>query len=211
MSTKSDPEKTGASKRSRIVTLSLMGAGAGAIALIELWPSSAEVPADAFQNVESCINSGRYDKSTCERAFAEAARHHTEMAPRYASATDCEADFTPGGCAPLATTAGTTTQSYAPVMAGLLLGGALGAGAAAALPPVQPLYRSCTASVGDGCTTGSGSVSGGGLYTCSGYRVGTSYGTARVQPAAFSTARAGTTTLSRGGFGARASAMSAAS
>jgi uncharacterized protein YgiB involved in biofilm formation len=210
MSAGSRSHRDASSKRSKVVTLTLMGLGAGAFMLYELWPSApSEVPADAFQNVETCINSGRYSKATCERAFAEVAKHHEEMAPRYASAADCEADFTPGGCAPLPASAGTTGQSvYAPVLAGALIGGALGAGAAAALPATQPLYRSCRSDPRDDCTSG---TRGGGLYTCAGYRVSSSYGSASVQRAAFSTTGASTATLSRGGFGARARAMSAAS
>jgi uncharacterized protein YgiB involved in biofilm formation len=198
-------------KRSRIVLLSLMGAGAGAVLLAELLPSRTSVPAGMFQDVDTCVNSGRYDQATCTSAFAEAERHHIEHAPRFTARADCEADFAPGSCEPLRPTTADSGTLFAPVMAGVLIGGALGAAGAAGQPALQPVYRSCSATPQDNCQTSSGGGGGGhgGLYTCSGYRVGSSYGTTRVEPAAFSTVRP--TTLSRGGFGSRARAMSASS
>jgi len=198
-------------KRSRIVLLSLMGAGAGAVLLAELLPSRTSVPAGVFQDIDTCANSGRYDRATCAAAFAEAERHHVEHAPRFASRTDCEADFAPGTCEPLQTATADSGSLFAPVMAGVLIGGVVGAASAAGQPALQPVYRSCTATSQDNYQAGSTTCSSGhgGLYTCSGYRVGSSYGTTRVEPAAFSTVRA--TTLSRGGFGSRARSMSAAS
>ncbi len=195
-------------KRSHAVTLALMGTGAGAgVALgLWLWHSSSGVDAGVFGTVDQCISSGQYDRAACEAGFAEAQRHHEEMAPRYANAADCEADFSPGECSAMPSGPGNSTGdgkiTYAPIMAGALLGSALGV---ASMPAVQPLYRSCNASQDDKCAGGSsGSRSGGGFYTCSGYRVSSGYGTARVAPAAFSTAGASRATMSRGGFGARA-------
>lgn len=199
-------------KRSRAVTLALMGTGAGAGVIVGLWlwSSSSGVEGGMFRDADQCAASGRYDRTACADAFAEAERHHLEMAPRYASAADCEADFAPGECAPLAgAKSATGGPVFAPVLAGALLGSALGV---AAVPAVQPVYRSCTANPEQPCqTSSSGSRSGGGYYTCSGFYAGRSYGTTTVQPAAFSTARASTSTMSRGGFGARAASMSAAS
>jgi uncharacterized protein YgiB involved in biofilm formation len=210
---RTEPDET--RKRSRIVLLTLMGVGAGAVLAAELWPSGDGVPAGVFQNVESCVGSGRYDAATCHAAFDEVAHHHVEHAPRYASQADCEADFTPGGCAPLDAPPGSADAGaarFAPVVAGVLIGGALAAGSSAP-PAIQPVYRSCTADPQDRCQTGpSGGAGGGhwygggGLYTCSGYRVGSSYGATRVEPAAFTTVRSAT--LSRGGFGTRARFMS---
>jgi uncharacterized protein YgiB involved in biofilm formation len=206
-------------KRSRVVLLTMMGVGFGALVLAELWPrGGGTVPAGVFQDVDTCINSGRYDRATCNAAFAEAAKHDVEHAPRFASQADCEADFAPGSCQALPQQPGAAAgsgPSFAPVMAGVLIGGALAAAAGSAgAPAVQPVYRSCSADPQDRCqpaagTGGGGGYHGGGLYTCSGYRVGSSYGTTRVEPAAFNTVRA--TTLSRGGFGARARAVSSAS
>jgi uncharacterized protein YgiB involved in biofilm formation len=208
-----DPMRSGEfpkRKRSRAVTLALMGTGASAGVIIGLWlwGSSSGVDGGMFRTVDQCAESGRYDRSTCADAFAEAERHHLEMAPRFASRADCEADFAPGECAPVPNSNAGSGPSYAPVLAGALLGSALGV---AAVPAVQPVYRSCTANPDEPCSTSSSGRSGGGYYTCSGYYVGRSYGTARVAPAAFSTAGASTSTMSRGGFGARAASMSAAS
>jgi uncharacterized protein YgiB involved in biofilm formation len=211
-----DAKRAKPRKRSRAVTLALMGTGAGAGVIIGLWVwgSSSGVEGGAFRTVEQCVDSGLYDRVACADSFAEAERHHTEMAPRFASAADCEADFAPGECAPLPpATSGATGGAaggtmFAPILAGALLGSALGV---ASVPAVQPLYRSCNPSLGESCSSSSSGSHGGGLYTCSGYRAATTYGAARVTPAAFSTAGASTTTLSRGGFGARAASMSAAS
>jgi uncharacterized protein YgiB involved in biofilm formation len=207
-----DPEDP-VRKRSRVVLLTLMGVGFGALVIAENWPPSTKVPAGVFQDVDTCVNSGRYDRATCNAAFAEAAAHDVEHAPRFTSQADCEADFAPGTCQPLPAQPGAAAGGaplFAPVMAGVLIGGALAAAGSAGAPAVQPVYRSCTADPQqDRCrSTGTGTGLGG-LYTCSGYRVGSSYGTTRVAPAAFNTVRA--TTLSRGGFGARARFMSASS
>jgi uncharacterized protein YgiB involved in biofilm formation len=197
-------------KRSHTVTLALMGTGAvaGVGIGLWLWHSSSGVDGGVYRNVEQCVEGRQFDRDACAAGFAEAQRHHEEMAPRYANAADCEADFTPGECQPMPSGTGDGKIVYAPIMAGVLLGSALGV---AAMPAVQPLYRRCANDPNDPnfatdrCSRSSGgSHSGGAFYSCSGYRVASSYGSARVAPAAFSTAGASRTTMSRGGFGARA-------
>lgn len=203
-------------KRSHAVTLALMGTGAvaGVGIGVWLWHSHSGVEAGVYRTVDQCIASGQYDRAACEASFAEANRHHEEMAPRYATAADCESDFAPGECAPMPSGTGDGKIQYAPILAGALLGSALGV---AAVPAVQPLYRRCVSDPNDPhyatdrCTRSGTSYSGGGYYSCSGYHVANAYGSTRVAPAAFSTAGASRTTMSRGGFGARAASMSAAS
>lgn len=208
------PEPHARRMRSRVVLLGLMGAGAGALMIAPLLSRPHAVDAGVFPDADSCIASGRYDTTTCERAFTEAAQHDLEHAPRYANRADCEADFAPGSCHTI-TPPNDTVSFFAPAMAGVMIGGALAAASARSTPPtIQPVYRSCTADPQDRCQPGATGGAGGGgwhggLYTCSGYRVGSSYGLTRVEPAAFSPARA--STMSRGGFGARARAASAAS
>jgi uncharacterized protein YgiB involved in biofilm formation len=197
--------------RSRVVLLGLMGAGAGALMIAPLLSRHHAVDAGVFPDLDSCTASGRYSITTCEQAFAEAQHHDLEHAPRYANRADCEADFAPGSCHTI-TPPNDPGAFFAPVMAGVLIGAVAGAATAAGTPPtIQPVYRSCTADPQDRCQPGAAGGGGwrGGFYTCSGYRVGSSYGMTRVEPAAFSPVR--TSTLSRGGFGARARAASAAS
>jgi uncharacterized protein YgiB involved in biofilm formation len=205
-----------ARKRSNVVWLGIAGIGAGTVILGELSSSSSDDPisADLFQSTAECIVSGRYPVADCDRAFSEADRQQRQAAPRYATREDCAAEFGGAACTPVATQAGDpgggASQFFAPAMAGFLIGSAAGVLSA---QPAAPVYRSCAAdSSSANCqsSTGSGGGGGGGrFYTGSGYSV-TSNGTrASVMPAAFSPPAA--TTLSRGGFGARAMSVSAAS
>ena len=207
-------------KRSQAVRLALLGVSAGAIIALELWSNGGEktVAADLFRNPDLCKSSGRYAPAQCEQAYADAAKLDAQKAVTYKSREDCEADFTPGGCHE-ATASGTSGSPsvgslFVPTMAGFLLGRALSNSALSA----EPVYRSCAQSTdpnecrrssgGSGFTGGGGG--GGGFFTRSGYRVSTS-GTgssATVSSGAFSSAPR-SATLSRGGFGARAAAMSA--
>jgi len=209
-------------KRSQAVRLALLGAGAGALITFDIWANRGEeaVAADLFTSPDLCKISGRYTASQCDQAYADAAKLDEQKAVTYRGREDCEADFTPGGCHEVTTVApsagsGALTSLFVPTMAGFLIGRALSSSAL----PAEPLYRSCAqatnpdecrrSSGGGGGFSGGGS-GGGGLFTRSGYRVSTS-GTgsaATVSSGAFSSAPRAAT-LSRGGFGARAAAVSA--
>jgi len=197
-------------KRSQAVRLALLGVGAGALIAFDIWANSGG---------EEAV-SGRYTASQCDQAYADAAKLDEQKAVTYKGREDCEADFTPGGCHEVTTAApsagsGSLTSLFVPTMAGFLIGRALSSSAL----PAEPLYRSCAQATNpDECrrsSGGSGGFSGGGrggggLFTRSGYRVSTS-GTgsaATVSSGAFSSAPRAAT-LSRGGFGARAAAVSA--
>ena len=210
-------------KRSQVVRLALLGVGAGAFIAFDIWANSGgeeAVAADLFTSPDLCKISGRYTASQCDQAYADAAKLDEQKAVTYRGREDCEADFTPGGCHEVTTVApsagsGALTSLFVPTMAGFLIGRALSSSAL----PAEPLYRSCAqatnpdecrrSSGGSGGFSGGGS-GGGGLFTRSGYRVSTSGigSAATVSSGAFSSAPRGAT-LSRGGFGARAAAVSA--
>jgi len=204
-----------ARKRSRVVWLGLAGIGAGTVILAEVVSSREDpVAADLFQSTAECVASGRYDAAARDRAFNEAASQQPQTAPRYATREDCAAEFDRAACAPVSAagnTAAGASQFFAPAMAGFLIGSAAGT----LSRPAVPVYRSCASDSNPGncqASASSGGSSGGGsrFYTGSGYSVATNGTRASVMPAAFSSSPA-TTTLSRGGFGARASSVRAAS
>jgi len=202
-----------ARKRSRVVWLGLAGIGAGTVILAEVVSSREDpVAADLFQSTAECVASGRYDANACDRAFNEAARQQPQTAPRYATREDCAAEFDRAACAPVSapgTAAAGASQFFAPAMAGFLIGSAAGALSSSAVP----VYQSCgSGSNPANCQAsgGGGGSSGGRFYTGSGYSVMANGTRASVMPAAFSASPA-TATLSRGGFGARASSVRAAS
>jgi uncharacterized protein YgiB involved in biofilm formation len=206
-------------KRSQAVRLAVLGVSASAIIALEIWSNGGEetVAADLFASPDLCKSSGRYAPGQCEQAYSDAAKLDEQKAITYKSRDDCEADFTPGGChevtAAGSSGSGSLSSLFVPTMAGFLIGRALSTSAL----PAEPVYRSCTQSAdpnecrrsgGGGFSGGGGG--GGGLFTRSGYRIMTS-GTgssATVSSGAFSSAPR-SATLSRGGFGARAAAMSA--
>jgi uncharacterized protein YgiB involved in biofilm formation len=191
-------------KRSDAVRLALIGVGAGTLIALEMWSTGGEetVAADLFTSPDLCKSSGRYAAGQCEQAYADAAKLDEQKAITYKSREDCEADFTPGGChevtAAGSSGSGSLSSLFVPTMAGFLIGRALSTSA----PPAEPVYRSCTQSTDPNECRRS---SGGGGYRVSTAGTGSS---AAVSSGAFSSAPR-SATLSRGGFGARAAAMSA--
>ncbi|HYM02722.1 MAG TPA: DUF1190 domain-containing protein [Stellaceae bacterium] len=202
-------------KRSAAVALSLIGAYIGVNYYLGHYQRDDTVPADLFTSTQQCASSGRYDRPQCDNAYAQAAQVQQQTAPRYASIADCEADFSRGACdrvppVSAVTVATASPAQFAPVRAGVVIGGAA---AAFATPAAQPVYRSCAASPDrNDCGSGYGGGSGGGgrYFTGAGYRVSAagSGSSVSISRSAFS-ASAPSATLSRGGFGARAASMSA--
>lgn len=121
-------------KRSRYVALLAMGASALALTAC----GESETPAGVYTSVEQCIADKQFSDAECNKAFATAKDEHKKVAPKYASKTECEADFGAGKCedAPTRTTSG--TSMFMPLMIGYMLGRSLG-GQPAFTP--QPLYR----------------------------------------------------------------------
>jgi uncharacterized protein YgiB involved in biofilm formation len=200
-------------KRTQRIWLTLAGLGAGSVFLYELIaPGSRAVATDFYGTREQCSAAGKYSASDCARFFDDAAAEQRQSAPRYASRADCEAEFS-NGCAALPAELGASANLFVPAVAGLLVGGALAAGATAPRP--LPVYDDCSRREGPDCSRNSGSggtYTGGGrvYHTASGYRVETASTSATVDSRALSTP-APSATLARGGFGARAAAIRVAS
>ena len=191
-------------KRSRSLRLVLMGS-----AVLALSACDDKKDAQVFETVGQCMDLGHTGQE-CDDAISQARQHQLDSAPRYATKSDCEAEF--GKCeeAPKATdkTAdapkdpNAPVQSYAhsegggffmPLITGYMMGRMLGGGMYGFSP--MPLYTP---------------MGGGGFYTGAGTRVATGPGTTTVAQSTLNEART-TSTLSRGGFGARARAMSVSS
>ncbi|WGL17803.1 DUF1190 domain-containing protein [Microbulbifer bruguierae] len=123
-----------------------------------------EVQGMVYSNPEEC-SAGGWNTEQCEAEYAEAKALHPQVAPKYVSKEECEADFGDGKCetAPQQTTSGHSV--FMPMMMGYLAGqmmnrgasfqqpGAASAGtntaatgtkaaAAGASVPTQPLYKS---------------------------------------------------------------------
>lgn len=190
-------------KRSRSLRLVLMGSAALALSACD-----EQKDAQVFETVGQCMDLG-HSQQECEGAIEQAHRNQLETAPRYASKADCEAEF--GKCEEGPKVADKTAdakdpnasqQSYAhtegggffmPLITGYMMGRLLGGGMYGFQP--MPLYRPMGAS---------------GYYTGAGARVAASPGNVVVAQSTLNEART-TSTLSRGGFGARARAMSVGS
>lgn len=203
-------------KRSASLRLVLMGSAA-----LTLTACDESVEVGVFESVEQCQIMG-YSQSACETAIQAATREHLQSAPRYASKADCEAEFgrceapaqAAGDAPPVAgqnpaQTPGQVAQNqgggfgsfFMPMMAGYMIGNMMGNRGAMA----QPLYRP----VGETART-----AGGGLFAGNGTRVAGGAGLTRMPESTLSAARAPaatTSTMSRGGFGARANSVSVAS
>ncbi len=110
--------------------------GASALALTAC--SEAQVDAGVYTSLDDCLSDVAMTKAQCEGAFKTARREHAEVAPKYQSKTDCEADFGSEKCekAPYQTSSGSSV--FMPLMVGYMLGRTMGAGG---VHP-QPLYRS---------------------------------------------------------------------
>ncbi|PKL75175.1 MAG: hypothetical protein CVV27_16715 [Candidatus Melainabacteria bacterium HGW-Melainabacteria-1] len=178
------------SKRSRRVTPAIIGS---VISLSLLAGCGEEqVEAAVFETVAQCAASGEYSQAECEQYFNEAQAAHQEAAPQYANSADCESEFGAGRCAEgpeLSADSGTAVRhhSYVPLAAGIMIGAAIS----------QPLYR----------TYMNGRY--GAFMTHGGATVANGVGRTRVSRSmAVTRPVRSTTTLSRGGFGSRASRAS---
>ncbi len=177
-------------KRSRSIALVMMGVSAIALTACE----EAQVDANVFQDLEQCIDQPGASRAACEEAFGAAAEQHAAVAPKYTDKADCEADFGAEQCetAPYQTQGGGSV--FMPLMMGYMMGSMLGGGRGFG---AQPLYRSADAP---------------GTYrTADNKSVGKATGATKVARSATSRPTAKTSTMSRGGFGARARSFGSAS
>ncbi len=168
-------------KRWNSISIALL-AGVSVIAL-----SACEEPtvdAAVFESLQQCLENPDMDPDQCRQSFAAARSQHESVAPKYASQSDCEADFGDARCE----TSRYRTQGggsvFMPLMMGYMMGSMIGGRSAVAS---QPLYRSA----GDARN----------YRTADNRKVGSATGRTRVASSAASRPSVKTSTLSRGGFG----------
>lgn len=184
-------------KRSKKAALVLM-----APATTWILAGCGEQPVDAlvFNDAQECI-AYHYSSAECQEEFERAAALHAEIAPRYWTQQECEADFGQGQCE----TAPDPHQGsgvFMPLMMGYMVGRLLTQGRLAASQtsqaagrsavPTQPLYQSRD----DRMT----------FRTATNHPVSTRTGQVSVQPSAVQPQRA--QMVRRGGFGQQAAAHS---
>jgi uncharacterized protein YgiB involved in biofilm formation len=125
-------------KRSRAVSLGILGAAAFGLAACQ---TEEQTEAAAFPDEASCVaaaaQSGWFTREDCAATFAEAQAVHQETAPRYESRELCEEEHGPGACGgDAAAGSGGGGGIFMPLLAGYLIGQALGGGRAMAQPVV---------------------------------------------------------------------------
>jgi uncharacterized protein YgiB involved in biofilm formation len=158
--------------------------GATALTLAACGEAKEEVL--AFDSVEACIKAGEQDEAVCKAEFAKAQKLHNEVAPRYNSANQCYSDFGYNQCRQYRPSSGTSV--WLPFMAGYMLAPRGGPG----IVSTQPLYRP--------------SSNPNRYYTAGNSQVGKVSANGRTQVARSQVKRppVRTRTVTRGGFGARA-------
>lgn len=170
-------------KRSKSIGLIAMSASVVALTACE----EPQVEAALFENLSQCLANGDVDRSQCEADFKAAKAQHAQVAPKYTSQADCEADFGPQQCetAPYQTQSGGSV--FMPLMMGYMMGSMLSGRTGAA---AQPLYRSTDDPKS--------------YRTADNKKVGNQIGRTQVARSATRTPSLKSSTVSRGGFGARA-------
>ena len=168
-------------KRKNILKFALLGA----TALTLMACGEAEEEVLAYNSVASCVKSGQQDEAVCKAEFAKAQKLHNEVAPRYDRARDCNSDFGYNRC--YQSRSGGSSV-WLPFMMGYMLAPRGGMGIISS----QPLYRP--------------SSNPNRFYTAGNSRVGAVSASGRTQVARSQVSRPAvrTRTVSRGGFGARA-------
>lgn len=200
-------------KRSKTARLIMMAPAAG---LILAGCGEKPVEVQVFNTPDECA--AYYNPpAECKAAFAEAQALHPQVAPRYASKQECEADFGSGRCETAPVLAANTTEQtqqaqqssgfFMPMMMGFMAGQMLNRGGMAANPtqqtasasrnpvPSQPLYKSR-----DDRST---------FRTATNTAVASQPGPTSIRPSAIQPKPA--TLARRGGFGAQAASRSSSS
>lgn len=166
--------------RSSVTTALLMSVSLIALAACE----EPKVDASIYNSVEQCKRDPLNTSDQCESSFKEAQSQHAAVAPKYATAEDCQADFGAAKCevAPYKTSSGGSV--FMPLMAGYMMGSLLG-GRRSMMS--QPLYRSAQ--------------SPNNFRTAENRTVGSKTGLTKVASSATSRPTFKSSTRSRGGFG----------
>ena len=169
-------------KRSRSIRLVAMGAGLLLVAGCE----EAKVDTAIFEDARQCEANG-ISAEACQADLARAREAHVQVAPKYTSQADCEADFGAAQCevAPQKTTSGGSV--FMPLMVGYMMGSMLNGNRVGA---AQPLYKSRDDRAN--------------FRTADNRSVGATTGRTQVSRSAAAAPSVKTRTASRGGFGASA-------
>ena len=133
-------------------------AGASALALAAC--QEEQTDATVFRNQEVCENAG-VDPATCAASFEAAVAEHVETAPRYDAQAVCEEQHGEGNCMVEERPGGGSI--FLPLMAGYLLGSALGGGLRSRplVPGQGGVYRTTDGRVATGGLNGRTSVRSG--------------------------------------------------
>jgi len=169
-------------KRRNILKFALLGATA--LTLVACGEAEEEIL--AYDSVASCVKAGQQDEAVCKTEFAKAQKLHNKAAPRYGYANSCYSDFGYNRCYQHRPVGGTSV--WLPFMMGYMLAPRGGR----TFISSQPLYRP--------------SSNPNRFYTAGNSRVGAVSASGRTQVARSQVSRPAvrTRTVSRGGFGARA-------
>ena len=173
-------------KRSKSIGLVTMGVSVIALTACE----EPQVDALVFDTLQQCLADQDLTREQCETNYAEARNRHIAASPKYTSQEACEADFGAAQCeqAPQRTQSGGSV--FMPLMMGYMMGSML-SGRNGVVS--QPLYRSA-----DDSKT---------YRTADNRKIGTTTGRTQVAQSATRAPSVKTSTVSRGGFGAKARTM----
>lgn len=124
-------------RRSREIRLTLLVAGGLSLSACGSKPDTDFVAPD----IRACLERfGNGAADTCQETFSRADADHLRNAPRFQSREECR-ESTGGDCAPASQASGASpwgasslTQTFIPVMAGVLIGRATASGERAATP-----------------------------------------------------------------------------
>ncbi len=168
----------------RKTTFKIALLGATALTLVACGEAAEDIL--AYESAEACIVAGQQDESVCRAEFAKAEKLHNETAPRYNLASDCNSDFGYNRCYQYRSSRGGSV--WMPFMMGYMLAPRGGP----AFISTQPLYRPST--------------DPNRYYTSGNGRVGAveANGRSKVARSQVSRPPVRTRTITRGGFGARA-------
>lgn len=211
-------------KRSRRLRLMLMGPVSVLLAACGDDPEQAAV----YDTVDECVKGGVYTEQACRSALENARGQHLQSAPRFASSYQCEQTYGPGRCENYAMSGGQSGQSgsvWLPAMAGYLVGQALNGGQGWR---GEPLYRRAAEppQQSSGVSGGGGGgwryssnarlddwfrTSDGGEVSKSTGKTTINHGSPGSSTYSYDWGGGRSSTVSRGGFGSRASSVGSSS
>lgn len=183
-------------KRSTSITLLLMGSATLAMVACD---DSKPTQAGVYSSIEECTANGTHTAAECRDQFDKAKQEHIKSGPKFSSREDCEAEFGRDRCERPSNASNNNGGGsfFMPLMMGYMVGKMMNGGGSAFS---QPLYRPNSA------PSGGGGYSPGTWRTSNNTEVARQTGATSVSSNAFRSSGQ-TTTLSRGGFGARGASV----